>query len=124
MERLSDRTDVSAEDKALFRKAIYGKAQDSPSASKDRMGGAGVGPASGEMVAAFTCEVCNARSVKRFQKHCYLRGVVIIQCPGCSSKHLLADHMGWFEDDGKTIEEILKLKGEAVTKIEGVHIDE
>lgn len=31
--------------------------------------------------------------------------------------HLIADHLGWFEDEGTTIEDILRLKGESVKRV-------
>lgn len=43
----------------------------------------------------FTCNVCEARQQKTFTKHSYEKGVVIISCDGCSTKHLIADNLGW-----------------------------
>ncbi len=43
-------------------------------------------------------------------------GVVIITCPGCKHNHLIADHLGWFDDDPQTIETILASKGEEVRR--------
>ena len=45
----------------------------------------------------------------------------MIRCEGCDNLHLIADNLGWFEDDGVkrrdvNIETILKEKGEHVTK--------
>ena len=38
--------------------------------------------------------------------------------------HLLADHLGWFEDGRKTIEDILRDKGEEVKRLNvPIHID-
>lgn len=91
---------------------------------KDQMGGQGIGTKHGDMMAIFTCNVCEHRSAKRFSKHCYTKGIVIVQCPGCTARHLLADNMGWFEDDKKNIEEILRDKGEEVVRLSaGVYIE-
>lgn len=53
-----------------------------------------------ELVMLFTCGQCNMRAAKAFSKDSYERGVVIVECPGCSSKHLIADHLGWFGSKG------------------------
>ena len=44
--------------------------------------------------------------------------MVIVQCDGCDSRHLVADHLGWFSHvRGRTIEEILAEKGESVVRV-------
>ena len=48
----------------------------------------------------FTCGRCNTRAAKAFSKASYERGVVIVDCPGCHSKHLIADNLGWFGQKG------------------------
>ncbi|KAJ3551717.1 hypothetical protein NP233_g13024 [Leucocoprinus birnbaumii] len=71
----------------------------------------------------FTCTVegCGERSTHEFTKHAYEKGIVLVQCPGCKNRHLIADHLGWFKEstgDGKmrTIEDILRNKGETVKR--------
>jgi len=112
-------SNISEADKQLFRDALSGKMDKADIAAAEidqqrRLGGPGLGPKSGEMLMAFTCNKCNTRSVKRFTKHSYTKGIVIVECPGCKGKHLIADHLGWFEDGRKTIVEILKEQGEEV----------
>lgn len=64
----------------------------------------------------FTCNVCETRAARQFSHHSYTKGAVIIQCPGCDKYHLIADHLGWF-NEGKNIEEFMAKKGETVRKI-------
>ena len=45
-------------------------------------------------------------------KHSYEKGVVLVRCPGCQNLHLIADRLGWFEDDSWDVEKILKERGE------------
>ncbi|KAF8903439.1 DNL zinc finger-domain-containing protein [Gymnopilus junonius] len=71
----------------------------------------------------FTCTVpnCGERSTHQFSKQAYEKGIVLVQCPGCKNRHLIADHLGWFKEGtngGKmpTVEDILRQKGEKVQK--------
>ena len=49
--------------------------------------------------------------------------MVLVCCEGCNNLHLVADNLGWFENDGVNIgnkinvESLLKEKGENVSKI-------
>ncbi|TFY68284.1 hypothetical protein EVG20_g3626 [Dentipellis fragilis] len=71
----------------------------------------------------FTCTVpnCNERSTHQFTKRAYEKGIVLVECPGCKNRHLIADHLGWFKEstqDGKlrTVEDLLRHRGENVRR--------
>ncbi|KAI0077753.1 zf-DNL-domain-containing protein [Panus rudis PR-1116 ss-1] len=71
----------------------------------------------------FTCTVtdCFTRSTHEFTRRSYQRGIVIVECPGCKNRHLIADHLGWFKEsteDGKlkTVEDLVRAKGEKVRR--------
>ena len=53
-----------------------------------------------ELYMVFTCNKCETRSTKGFSKRAYNYGVVIVTCPGCESKHVVADRLGWFGEKG------------------------
>ncbi|GET89174.1 hypothetical protein, conserved [Leishmania tarentolae] len=110
---------LSPEDQERILNALQAPSQEKSSV----MGGAGIGPTDGDMVAAFTCRPCDYRMVKRFSKHAYTKGIVIVECPNCRAKHLLADNLGWMEDTATNIEDILKAKGERVVRIGGTEGD-
>jgi len=67
-----------------------------------------------QLVMVYTCKQCNHRSSKTFSKLAYTKGVVIIRCPKCASLHLVADHLGYFDDDSQTVETILNRNKEKV----------
>ncbi|KAN0066505.1 hypothetical protein ACQY0O_000599 [Thecaphora frezii] len=69
----------------------------------------------------FTCSVdeCGHRSTHEFAKRSYTHGIVIVQCPGCKNRHLIADNLSWFTetaDEPKTIEEMIAAKGGKVRR--------
>ncbi|KAF7345436.1 Zf-DNL-domain-containing protein [Mycena venus] len=71
----------------------------------------------------FTCTAndCGERSTHEFSKQAYESGIVLVQCPGCHNRHLIADHIGWFKEsteEGKlrTVEDLLRARGEKVTR--------
>ncbi|GAA5895300.1 Zim17p [Sporobolomyces salmoneus] len=76
---------------------------------------------------------CGHRSSHEFSKRSYDKGVVIVQCPECSNRHLIADHLQWFsqtpspqhptgqpigKETPRTIEDIMREKGEQVKWID------
>ncbi len=71
-----------------------------------------------QLLMMYTCGKCEVRSAKAFSKVAYTEGVVIVECPNCSARHLIADNLGWFGTKG-TIEEFAKERGETIlTKLE------
>ncbi|ODV96310.1 hypothetical protein PACTADRAFT_75458 [Pachysolen tannophilus NRRL Y-2460] len=64
---------------------------------------------------AFTCKKCGTRSSHAISKQAYTSGTILITCPGCKNRHLIADHLKIFSDKRITLEEILKAKGEDVS---------
>jgi protein import protein ZIM17 len=70
----------------------------------------------------YTCKVCDTRSAKQFTEHSYRHGVVLVRCPGCQNLHLIADRLGWFEDqdddgEGWDVEKALSKAGENVKAV-------
>ncbi|GAA5994537.1 hypothetical protein JCM5350_006390 [Sporobolomyces pararoseus] len=78
-------------------------------------------------------KACGHRSSHEFSKRSYEKGVVIVQCPECSNRHLIADHLHWFSqtpsprhptgqpigrETPRTIEDIMREKGEEVKWID------
>jgi len=72
--------------------------------------------ASEAYVIVFTCNVCESRSAKKISKQAYHKGVVLIQCGCCKNRHLIADNLGWFEDNPVNVEDLCKRKGQEVMK--------
>ncbi|KAI8339425.1 DNL zinc finger-domain-containing protein [Chlamydoabsidia padenii] len=70
-----------------------------------------------QLLIGFTCQVCQVRSHHLMSKQAYTKGVVLIQCPDCKNRHLIADNLGWFQDSKTNVEDLVKEKGEAVRKV-------
>lgn len=67
-----------------------------------------------QLMIAFTCKKCDTRSLHVFSKQAYTKGSVLIQCPGCKGRHLIADNLKMFRDENINLEDILRAKGESV----------
>ena len=65
----------------------------------------------------YTCSVCETRAAKMISKQAYHHGTVLIRCPGCQNLHLIADHLGQFEERGWNVEDFLAEHGEKVTRV-------
>ena len=39
-----------------------------------------------------------------------------MRCPGCSNLHLVADHLGYFDDNSVDVEHLLEQRGEHVRR--------
>ncbi|KAF7136793.1 hypothetical protein CNMCM5793_006315 [Aspergillus hiratsukae] len=64
----------------------------------------------------FTCKPCGHRSSHRMSKHGYHRGTVLIRCPSCLNRHVIADHLNIFMDKKGTLEDILQREGKRLTR--------
>ncbi|CAI5728112.1 hypothetical protein KXD40_005761 [Peronospora effusa] len=80
----------------------------------DYSGAPGVESPGDKFVMVYTCSVCETRSAKTISKHGYYKGVVLVRCPKCENLHLIADRLGWFEDDSTDVESLLQQKNEKV----------
>lgn len=69
-----------------------------------------------QIMIAFTCKKCDTRSSHVMSKQAYTGGTVLITCPGCHNRHLIADHLKIFNDDKITIEDIMRARGESVSQ--------
>lgn len=61
----------------------------------------------------YTCKKCSTRNSHSVTRLAYRKGVVIAQCKGCFSRHLISDNLGWnsgfdFDNGEKDIEKYMK----------------
>ena len=59
---------------------------------------------SGIYMLMFTCGPCGNKLARKFTKDAYHKGVVLIRCDKCDSHHLIADNLGWFDDNKWNVE--------------------
>eukprot|EP00158_Paraphelidium_tribonemae_P002443 Partr_v1_DN25372_c0_g1_i2_m21813 putative zinc finger len=78
-------------------------------------------PPDRKLMMQFNCNKCSHRNNKIISHQAYTQGTVIIVCDGCKSKHLIADHKGWFRekttDPNFDLERALKERGECITSL-------
>jgi hypothetical protein len=70
-----------------------------------------------KLAIVFTCTVCDTRSAKQFTEQAYTNGVVLVRCPGCENLHLIADRLGYFQEEDWDLESLVQQKGEKVRTI-------
>lgn len=71
------------------------------------------------LLLSFTCKKCDTRSSHMMSKQAYNHGSILVQCPGCKVRHLIADHLGIFSDNKITIEDIMNAQGQTISNREG-----
>ena len=72
------------------------------------------GAANGLLLMAYTCGKCEHKQVRTFSRKSYEEGVVLVRCENCDSLHLIADNLGWFEDQKVNIQQIMERQGSQV----------
>ncbi|KAI5958133.1 DNLZ [Candida margitis] len=68
----------------------------------------------GELLIEFTCNVCDNRSSHNMSKQAYEHGTVLIQCPECKSRHLIADHLGFIRDEKFDLKDYIESQGSKI----------
>lgn len=72
-------------------------------------------------------QACGHLNTHEFSSQAFHHGIVLVQCPACLNRHLIADHLQWFtsnptaddpnfKEDHRTIVDILRAKGESVKR--------
>lgn len=64
----------------------------------------------------FTCKPCGNRSQHDISKQGYHKGSILITCPSCRNRHVIADHLNIFGDRKVTIEDIMREQGQLVKR--------
>uniref|UniRef100_A0A7S2FXJ8 DNL-type domain-containing protein n=1 Tax=Florenciella parvula TaxID=236787 RepID=A0A7S2FXJ8_9STRA len=82
----------------------------------------GVNSPGKKLALVFTCTVCDTRSARRISQNSYDNGVVLIRCPSCENLHLIADRLGYFEDESWDIERAMAEKGGTFRRIDDEHV--
>lgn len=81
----------------------------------------GILKAEKRLLIGFTCKKCQHRTHRTMSHHAYHNGIVLIECPGCQTRHLIADNLGWFKDTpnaARKIEEMTEEVGEIRRSLE------
>ncbi|KNZ62343.1 uncharacterized protein VP01_1282g4 [Puccinia sorghi] len=78
-------------------------------------------------IAAQEQPTCGHLNTHEFSSQAFHHGIVLVQCPSCLNRHLIADHLQWFtsnrtsddpnfKNDHRTIIDLMRAKGEAVKR--------
>ena len=102
---------------------LPGRRAVSTASSDDGTGLPGTEHGGRRLAIVFTCTVCDTRSAKKFSEQAYREGVVVVRCPGCGNDHLIADNLGFFEDDW-TLEDVLRARGDSVETLDDDNLAE
>ena len=102
---------------------LPGRRAFSTASSDDGNGLPGTEHGGRRLAIVFTCTVCDTRSAKKFSEQAYRHGVVVVRCPGCGNDHLIADNLGFFEDDW-TLEDMLRARGDSVETLDDDNLAE
>ena len=70
----------------------------------------------------FTCGPCGNKLARKFTKDAYHKGVVLIRCDKCDNIHLIADNLGWFEDNKWNVEQLQENNGKPLLKIKSEEV--
>ncbi|KAG0151720.1 hypothetical protein CROQUDRAFT_36431 [Cronartium quercuum f. sp. fusiforme G11] len=79
------------------------------------------------IIPSSSSQTCQHQNTHEFSKHAYERGIVLVQCPSCKNRHLIADHLQWFTNNPtaddphfsgnhRTIVDLMRAKGEKVKR--------
>ena len=117
------REDVVATASSRARTQIAARRAFSTASSDDGNGLPGTEHGGRRLAIVFTCTVCDTRSAKKFSEQAYRHGVVVVRCPGCGNDHLIADNLGFFEDDW-TLEDMLRARGDSVETLDDDNLAE
>jgi len=91
-----------------------------PNTSSSHLGNIEANNNDRKLAVIFECTVCQSKCAKSFSHLSYTKGVVIITCPTCDNRHLIADNLGWFKDKKVNVETMAEEKGEKIRRISDV----
>ena len=75
-----------------------------------------IGKLDARIFMSFRCKPCQGQVSKTLSRHSYEKGVVLIECPHCAVRHLIADNLNWFGDSKQNIETIVAAEGQKVKR--------
>ena len=65
---------------------------------------------------SITCVPCGHRSHHNISKQGYQKGSILVACPECKNRHVIADHLKIFGEREVTVEDLLREKGQLVRR--------